>query len=111
MRTTVVFGVAALAAGLLWLTQVAGQTTTKTTVITIEDLDCPSCAKAVEKALAKVPGVESVKTDVKTQTATVTPKGDSKLSAKALWEAVEGADFKVTKIEGPGGTYTAKPNS
>jgi len=112
MRTSVVFGVAALAAALLFLTQATGQTTAvKATVITIEDLDCPSCAKAVEKALAKVPGVDSVKTDVKTQTATVMPKADTKVSPRVLWEAVEKADFKPTKLEGPGGTFTDKPNT
>ena len=54
MRRTMVLGLAVLAVGLLCLSQATGQTTPKKTVISIEDLDCPVCAKDVEKAVAKV---------------------------------------------------------
>ena len=111
MRTTMVLGLAIFVVGLLCLSQATGQTTTKKTVITIEDLDCPVCAKDVEKAVAKIPGVDTVTTDVNTQTATVAPKANVTLSAKALWEAVETAGFKPTKLEGPSGTFTAKPKA
>jgi copper chaperone CopZ len=109
MRTTAILGIALLALAALCLTQATGQTPTKTTVITIEDLDCPSCAKHVEKAVAKVAGVDSVKTDVEKQTATVVPQTGKTPSAKALWEAIEEAGFKPTKLEGPSGKFTAKP--
>jgi copper chaperone CopZ len=112
MRTTALLGVGVLALAALCLTQAAAQTSAKQTVITIEDLDCPTCAKVVEKAVAKVKGVHSVKTDVEKQTATVTPSDSgTTLSVKELWEAVESAGFKPTKLEGPSGTYTAKPAS
>jgi Cu+-exporting ATPase len=109
MRTTTILGVALLAVAALCLTQATGQTPAPKTVITIEDLDCPTCAKHVEKAVAKVTGVDSVKTDVEKQTATVVPQAGKTPSAKALWEAVEQAGFKPTKLEGPSGTFTAKP--
>jgi Cu+-exporting ATPase len=106
-----ILGVALLAVAALCLTQATAQTSAKPTVITIEDLDCPSCAKAVEKAVAKVQGVQSVKTDVDKQTATVTPKDGGSPSPKAMWQAVEDAGFKPTKMEGPGGTFTSKPSA
>jgi copper chaperone CopZ len=109
MRKTTAFGLALLALAALCLTQAPAQSTSKQTVITIEDLDCPSCAKVLEKAIAKLTGVESVKTDVEKQTATILPQDGATLSARALWEAVENAGFKPTKLEGPGGSYTAKP--
>jgi copper chaperone CopZ len=111
MRKTTLVGAALLAAAFVCLTQVSGQTTAKTIVITIEDLDCPTCAKKVEKTVAAVSGVASVKTDVKTMTATVTPQDDKMPSARALWEAVEKAGFQPTKLEGPGGTFTSKPSA
>jgi len=107
-----VVGLSILAVGLLCLGQATGQqTTVKKTVITIEDLDCPVCAKDVEKAVAKVTGVDTVTTDVNTQTATVAPKANATLSAKALWEAVESAGYKPLKLEGPNGTFTSKPKA
>ncbi len=109
MRTSAILGIALLALAGLCLSQATGQTTAKTTVITIEDLDCPSCAKHVEKSVAKVAGVESVKTDVEKQIATVVPQAGKTPSAKAMWEAVEQAGFKPTKLEGPGGTFKSKP--
>jgi copper chaperone CopZ len=63
----------------------------------------------VAKALEAVAGVESVKTDVKEQTATVTPKKDKAPSPKELWEAVEKAGYTPTKLEGPGGKFEKKP--
>lgn len=63
------------------------------------------------KQLTAVPGVESVRPDVQSQTAKVTPKANKAPSPRALWEAVEKAGFKPTKLEGPGGKFTAKPKS
>jgi copper chaperone CopZ len=111
MRTNAIAGMALLALAGLCLAQTSAQTNTKQTVITIEDLDCPSCAKHVEKAVAKVKGVDSVKTDVEKQTATVLPQDGKTISAKALWEAIEQAGFKPTKLEGPSGKYTSKPSA
>jgi copper chaperone CopZ len=110
MRQSAFFGLAVLFAALACLTQATGQTTTET-VITIEDLDCPVCAKKVEKAVAAVGGVAKVKTDVEKQTATVTPEANKTPSAKALWEAVEKAGFRPTKLVGPSGSFTAKPSA
>jgi copper chaperone CopZ len=112
MRKSTICGMTLMLAAFFCLAHhVSGQATTKETVITIEDLDCPTCAKKVEKAVAAVPGVASVKTDVAKMTATVTPQADKAPSARAMWEAVEKAGFQPTKLQGPGGTFTSKPTA
>ena len=79
------------------------------TVITLKVLACEGCAKKVAAKLAEVPGVGDIKTDVKSKTATVTPKGNSKLSPLQLWEAIEKAGKEPVKLVGPSGTFTTKP--
>jgi Cu+-exporting ATPase len=79
------------------------------TVIAVEDMDCPSCAKKVVAKLNEVPGVGKVEADTKESRLTVTPKGKAAPSAKAMWEAVEKAGYKPTRLEGPAGKFTASP--
>ena len=81
------------------------------TTITIPEMECLSCAKKVSAALAMVPGVAKTLPDVEAHTMRVMPKGQSLMSPRALWEAVEKAGKTPTKLEGPGGTFTAKPKS
>lgn len=81
----------------------------KAVVLTVDGMTCAGCAKAVSKALAAVEGVEAVAVDVKAKTATVTPKAGKTPSAKDLWEAVEKAEYKPTKLAGPGGSFDKKP--
>ncbi|MCR9208096.1 MULTISPECIES: heavy-metal-associated domain-containing protein [Rhodopirellula] len=85
-----------------------GASTTKTT-ITLKVLTCESCAKKVAAKLSAVSGVGGVKTDVKSKTAIVVPKGSATLSPLQLWEAIEKAGKEPVKLEGPSGTYTSKP--
>ena len=56
-----------------------------------------------------VTGVESVKTDVKESTATVTPKKDKPPSPKDLWEAVVKAGYTPSLLDGPDGKFEKKP--
>lgn len=81
----------------------------KAVVLTVDGMTCAGCAKAVTKALAAVEGVEAVDVDVKAKTATVTPKAGKTPSAKDLWEAVEKAEYKPTKLAGPDGSFDKKP--
>ena len=83
----------------------------RVTVITIDELDCPTCAKKVEKNLSEVKGVAEVKTDVKTSTATVAARVNEAPSPREMWEAVEKAGFKVLKMKGPGGSFSEKPRA
>jgi Cu+-exporting ATPase len=104
-------GVALMAFAAVVLAQAPTTQQAKVTVISIDELDCPSCAKRVEKNLTEVKGVGEVKTDVKASNATVAAKAGESPSPRALWEAVEKAGFKVTKLQGPGGTFTVKPQT
>lgn len=79
------------------------------TVIAVEDMDCPSCAKKIVAKLNEVAGVAKVVADTKASKLSVTPKDKAAPSAKAMWEAVEKAGFKPTRLEGPAGKFTALP--
>jgi copper chaperone len=81
----------------------------KAITVGVDGMTCAGCAKTVTKAISAVEGVESVVIDLKAKTAIVTPKAGKLPSAKDLWEAVEKAEYKPTKLEGPGGTFVKKP--
>ena len=81
----------------------------KAVTVSVDGMTCAGCAKSVTKALSAVEGVESVVLDLKAKTAVVTPKAGKSPSAKDLWEAVEKADYKPTKLAGPDGTFEKKP--
>lgn len=75
----------------------------------VDDMTCAGCAKTVSKALTAVAGVDTATVDLKAKTVTVVPKADKTPSAKEMWEAVEKAGYKPTKLEGPSGKFEAKP--
>lgn len=81
------------------------------TTITIPDMECKGCARMVTTSLLAVPGVASVQTDVKARKAVAQPKPQTVLSPRALWEALEKIDKEPSRLEGPNGTFTAKPQS
>lgn len=83
----------------------------KPTTIAIPGMHCAGCAKKVTDKLKVVTGVEKAEADMTTKTIKVTAKTGKALSPKALWEAVENGDQTPTKLEGPNGTFTAKPKS
>jgi len=78
-------------------------------VIAVEEMDCPTCAKKVIAKLNEVAGVAKAVADTKASKVSVTATEKATPSPKALWEAVENAGFKPTKLEGPGGTFTSLP--
>jgi copper chaperone CopZ len=80
-----------------------------TSKITVDGMSCAGCAKTVGKAVAAVEGVESAVADVKTKTLTVVARKGAAPSPRAMWEAVEKAGYKPTKIEGAAGTLDSKP--
>jgi copper chaperone CopZ len=87
----------------------SGPTTPAATRITLPDMECEVCAAKLVKKLTAVAGVAKVEADVKAQTLTVTPKGKESPSPKALWETCATAGYDPSKLEGPGGVFTAKP--
>ncbi len=81
------------------------------TRITVEKMHCGGCARQMAEQLYKVPGVAKVETNVEAKMMFITPKPEVVLSPRMLWEAVEKADKNPMKLEGPSGTFTAKPQS
>src|SRR4051812_10233495 len=81
------------------------------TRITVDKMHCGGCARQMAAQLNKVPGVAKVETNVEAKMMFITPKPQATLSARMLWEAIEKADKTPVKLEGPSGTFTAKPQS
>ena len=79
------------------------------TTIQVHNMHCGECAKKIARKLYAVPGVVEVRADVGKNTAYVVPQKDKSLSSRTLWEAVESSGFAVARLEGPQGSFTAKP--
>jgi len=79
------------------------------TWIFIEDMHCEDCCKKIARKLYAVPGVVKVQTHLEKNFAVVTPQEGKTLSPKALWTAVEKAEFKPVRLQGPSGEFKAKP--
>ncbi|MCE9531173.1 MAG: heavy-metal-associated domain-containing protein [Planctomycetes bacterium] len=79
------------------------------TKLTVPGLDCMNCAKKAGDKLYAVPGVANVKVDIKAKLLIVMPKQGATISPRSLWEAVDKAGYEPSKLEGPEGTFTAKP--
>jgi Cu+-exporting ATPase len=81
------------------------------TAITVPDMHCVMCAKKMARQLQEVAGVAKADANVAGKAMVVTPKPQAVLSPRSMWEAVEKAGYKPSKLEGPTGTFTAKPQS
>src|SRR5437016_721649 len=69
-------------------------------VIPIEGMTCASCVRRVERAIGKVPGVESVAVNLATEKATVTLVPGSTVRTE-IRRAVEGAGYTVGQEAAP----------
>jgi Cu+-exporting ATPase len=81
------------------------------TTITIPHMRCMFCANALASRLQVVEGVAKVQTDILATKLIVTPKTQTLPSPRALWEAIEKAGCRPSRLEGPSGTFTEKPRS
>lgn len=79
--------------------------------ITVQGMHCAGCASKVTRKLQAVSGVEKAQVDPAKGTALVTLKSDAAPSPRAMWEAVEKAGYKPTRLVGPTGTFSVKPKS
>jgi copper chaperone CopZ len=86
-------------------------TETQATTITIQGMHCGGCAAKATRHLQTVEGISTAQADAGQANAIVTPKTNAVPSPRALWEAVEKAGYKPTKLIGPSGTFTEKPKS
>ena len=62
-------------------------------------LTCAMCSNAINKALQKVPFVESVKADIKNSSFGIIFKKDAEVDIDALKDAVEDAGFSVGSLK------------
>ncbi len=62
-------------------------------------LTCAMCSNAINKALQKVPFVESVKPDIKNSSFGIVFKKDAEVDIDALKDAVEDAGFSVGSLK------------
>ncbi len=74
------------------------ETQIKTNDIKISGMTCASCVKAVERAVKKVDGIESVKVNLATEKATVSYESD-KVKLYEIKSAIEKIGFKVIQEE------------
>jgi copper chaperone CopZ len=104
-RKALLAGIAAVAlASPVW-----AETTVAYTTIRVTNMHCSACAQRIARRLYGVPGVVEVRADVPKNIAYVVPQKDKELSPRTLWEQVEAAGFKVARLDGPQGSFTAKP--
>ncbi len=69
----------------------------KTTLISVPDMMCSHCEKAIRAALAKVEGISEVAVDLSKKTVTVTH--DETLPADTLLAAIAAEDFHPEKVD------------
>ena len=81
------------------------------TSISVQGMHCVVCASKVSSNLQAVVGVQKAEVDAEKAVAVVTAKPSEVLSPRALWEAVEKAGYKPTRLVGPSGTFVGKPKS
>ncbi len=67
--------------------------------IGVDGLACPFCAYGIEKQLNRIAGVETVSTDIKSGTVTVTMEEGVTLEEVAATKAVEDAGFTLRTFE------------
>jgi copper chaperone CopZ len=81
------------------------------TTISVQGMHCAGCAAKVAGNLQAVVGVQKAEVDTDKALAVVTAKSSVAPSPRALWEAVEKAGYKPTKLIGPAGRFVGKPKS
>ena len=108
-RRFVLFGIASVV--LLVAARTALSADPPPTTISVQGMHCVACASKVAGNLQAVVGVQKAEVDADKAVAVVMAKSSVAPSPKALWEAVEKAGYKPTKLVGPSGTFTSKPKS
>ena len=81
------------------------------TTISVQGMHCVACASKVAGNLQAVVGVQKAEVDADKAVAVVMAKSSVAPSPRAMWEAVEKAGYKPTRLVGPSGTFVGKPKS
>jgi copper chaperone CopZ len=80
------------------------------TVMTVKEM-CGGCVKKITKHLQPMKGIASIQCDIKSKTVKVIPKSGHTLSPKVLWTEMDDIGKTPTKLVGPSGTFTSKPEN
>jgi len=78
-------------------------------IATIPHLEDEDCVASIRKEVMKLEGVASVECNIPAKKATINPKPGAKLSPRELWEALDRAGEAASKLDGPTGLFTSKP--
>ena len=78
------------------------QETNAVYALQVDGLACPFCAYGIEKQLLAIEGVQTVETDIKLGTVTVTTQPGSRLEEETARKAVEAAGFTLRGFQGQG---------
>ena len=80
------------------------------TTITVGEM-CGGCVKAITAKLQPLADVAKVQCDIKTKRVYILPAQGRVLSPRVLWEAMDEIGKTPTKLAGPSGTFTSKPQN
>lgn len=93
------------------VSQAAPSTPNVSYEIIADGMCCQGCAKKVAAQLYTAPGVINVKANVANRTVTITAKPSPKLTLEKLWQAVEKAKGKPSRLTTSDAIYTlARPD-
>ncbi len=81
---------------------------TRSTVITVSEM-CGGCVKKIKAKLGEYSVIDDVQCNLQAQTVTVTPKPEKALSPRGMWEVMESIGKTPSRLAGPSGTFTSKP--
>lgn len=71
-----------------------------TTVFEVEGMTCESCARGITKSLKLAEGIESVKVDLKEETAIVVHDAET-IAAADIKARIERMGYRATRVVGP----------
>lgn len=87
----------AIAAAAFYL--ISGAVNAETYTLRVDGLACPFCAYGIEKQLGKLPGVNTLKTNIKSGTVTVKTSKGKKLTKAQMSGAVKRAGFSLRSVK------------
>ena len=97
--------------GLTSFVDAQSPTPTATTIVSVPEMHCPSCAKKMTAEILKVQGVGQVAANIEGKTMVITARVGATPSPRQIWEAVERSGYQPARLTGPSGDFKAKPQS
>ncbi|MBN8602588.1 MAG: cation transporter [Planctomycetes bacterium] len=107
-RSVVSFVVFAFCFSLIGFTYAVEEKEKTNTVVTVSEM-CGGCVKKINKRFEDEKDVAKIDCSIEKKTVTIIPKDGVKLSAKKIWEIMEGISKTPIRLVSPEGTFTSKP--